>query len=78
MRDGAREGIDVPKLKPLDLTTEIRPRLDKVNREMLRQWRLVCRTSLDWADREEAKRMLSDRGIPIEVARIAVRPLGSK
>ena len=71
-------GIDVPKLKPLDLTTEIRPRLDKVNREMLRQWRLVCRTSLDWADREEAKRMLSDRGIPIEVARIAVRPLGSR
>jgi len=75
---GWRSGIDVPKLKPLDLTTEIRPKLDRVNREMLRQWRPLCRTALDWADRAEAERMLRDRGIPVEVARIAVRPLGSQ
>jgi chorismate mutase-like protein len=71
-----RSGIDVPKIKPLDLASEIRPRLDKVNREMLSQWRTVCRNSLDWADREEAERMLRERGIPADVARIAVSPLG--
>ena len=71
-----RSGIDVPKIKPLDLASEIRPRLDKVNREMLLQWARVCRDPLDWADREEALRMLVQRGIPADVARIAVSPLG--
>jgi len=73
---GWRSGIDVPRIPPLDLTADIRPRLDKVNREMLRQWASVCRGRLDWADREEAERALRDRGIPAEVARIAVSPLG--
>lgn len=72
---GWRCGIDVPKIQPLDLASDIRPRLDKVNREMLRQWAVISRTSLDWADREEAGRMLRDRGIPADVARIATRPL---
>ncbi len=72
---GWRSGIDVPKIKPLDLASEIRPRLDKVNREMLRQWAVVCRSSLDWADREEAERMLRNRGISSDVAKIAARPL---
>ena len=75
---GWRSGIDVPKLKPLDLASEIRPRLDKLNREMLRQWTLVCRAPLDWADREEAERMLRDRGISPDVARIAASPFGGK
>lgn len=73
---GWRSGIDVPKIKPLDLASEIRPRLDKLNREILRQWAAVCLTNLDWADREEAVRMIRDRGISIDVARIATRPLG--
>lgn len=68
-------GIDVPKIAPLDLASEIRPRLDKLNREMLRQWGLVCHAPLDWADREEAGRMLIERGIPADVAKIAVSPL---
>ena len=72
---GWRSGIDVPKIKALDLSSEIRPRLDKVNREMLRQWAVVCRSSLDWEDREEAERMLRVRGISSDVAKIATRPL---
>ena len=72
---GWRSGIDVPKIKPLDLAAEIRPRLDKLNREMLRRWEVVCHTHLDWADREEAERMLRDRGISPDVAKIAARPL---
>jgi len=43
---GWRTGIDVPKIAPLDLKADIRPRLDKVNREMLRQWATVCRCPL--------------------------------
>jgi chorismate mutase len=73
---GWRSGIDVPKIKPLDLAYEIRPRVDKLNREMLRQWVVVCHTQFDWADREEAQRMLQQRGIPADVAKIAVSPLG--
>lgn len=73
---GWRSGIDVPKIEPLDLAQDIRPRLDKVNREMLRQWAKISREPLDWADREEARRMLMDRGIPSDVAKIAVSPLG--
>jgi chorismate mutase len=61
---GWRSGIDVPRIKPLDLATEIRPRLDKLNREMLREWVLVCHAPFGWADREEAERMLRERGIP--------------
>jgi chorismate mutase len=38
---GWRFGMNVPRIKPLDHVSEIRPRLDKVNREMLRQWVLV-------------------------------------
>ena len=72
---GWRSGIEVPKIKPLDLASEIRPRLDKLNREMLRQWVVVCHTQFDWADREEAQRMLQQRGIPADVAKIAVSPL---
>jgi chorismate mutase len=72
---GWRSGIDVPKIGPLDLATEVRPRLDKVNHEMLRQWVVVCRSRVDWADREEAERMLRERGIPADVAKIAVSPL---
>lgn len=75
---GWRSGIEVPKLKQLDLASEIRPRLDKVNQEMLRQWSVVCHTRLDWADREEAQLMLRERGIPTDVAKIAVSPLGGK
>lgn len=75
---GWRSGIDVPKIKPLDLASEIRPRLDKVDREMLREWGYVCHAQLDWADREEAQRMLQQRGIPADVAKIAVSPLGGK
>ncbi len=74
---GWRSGIDVPKIEPLDLARDIRPRLDKVNREMLRQWVKIYREPLDWADREEARRMLMERGIPSDVAKIAVGPLGS-
>ena len=74
---GWRSGIDVPKIKPLDLA-EIRPRLDKVNQEMLRQWAVVYHTQFDWADREEAQRMLRERGIPSDVAKIAVSPLGGQ
>lgn len=73
---GWRSGIDVPKIAPLDLANDIRPRLDKVNREMLRQWAKIYREPLDWADREEARRMLMERGIPSDVAKIAVSPLG--
>ena len=73
---GWRSGIDAPKIKPLDLASEIRPRVDKLNREMLRQWVVVCHTRFDWADREEAQRMLQQRGIPADVAKIAVSPLG--
>lgn len=73
---GWRSGIDVPKIPALDLASDIRPRLDKVNREMLRQWAMVCRGPLDWADREEAERMIRERGIPGDVARIAAGPLG--
>ena len=73
---GWRTGIDVPKIKPLDLATEVRPRLDKVNHEMLRQWVVVSRSRVDWADREEAERMLRERGIPADVAKIAAKPLG--
>ena len=72
---GWRSGIDVPKIAPLDLASDIRPRLDKVNRGMLRQWGVLCRGPLDWADREEAERMLRERGIPADVARMASRPL---
>lgn len=75
---GWRTGIDVPKIEPLDLANDIRPRLDKVNREMLRQWVGICRESLDWADKEEARKMLMERGIPSDVAKIAVSPLGAK
>ena len=71
-------GIDIPKIEPLDLAADIRPRLDKVNREMLRQWAMVCREPLGWADRKEAQRMLGTRGIPSDVARIAVSPLGGR
>lgn len=74
---GWRSGIDVPKIAPLDLANDLRPRLDKVNREMLRQWAKIYREPLDWADREEARRMLMERGIPSDVAKIAVGPLGS-
>jgi chorismate mutase-like protein len=73
---GWRSGIDIPRIEPLDLAAEIRPRLDKVNREMLRQWVKICRQPLDWADKEEARRMLMERGIPSDVAKIAVGPLG--
>jgi chorismate mutase-like protein len=73
---GWRSGIDVPKVKPLDIASEIRPRLDGLNREMLRQWVVVARLPVDWADREGAQRMLVARGIPPDVARIAVSPLG--
>lgn len=73
---GWRSGIDIPRIEPLDLAAEIRPRLDKVNREMLRQWVKICREPLDWADKEEARRMLMERGIPSDVAKIAVGPLG--
>ena len=73
---GWRSGIDIPRIEPLDLSAEIRPRLDKVNREMLRQWVKICREPLDWADKEEARRMLMERGIPSDVAKIAVGPLG--
>jgi len=75
---GWRTGIDVPKIKPLDLATEVRPRLDKVNHEMLRQWVVVSRSRVDWADREEAERMLRERGIPADVAKIAAKPLGGQ
>ena len=73
---GWRSGIDVPKIEPLDLTKDIRPRLDKVNHAMLREWAKVCRDPLDWADRQEAQSMLGERGIPADVAKIAARPLG--
>ena len=73
---GWRSGIEVPKINQLDLASEIRPRIDRLNREMLRQWVLVCHTQFDWADREEAQRMLQQRGIPSDVAKIAVSPLG--
>jgi chorismate mutase len=72
---GWRSGIDVPGVAPLDLAADIRPRLDRVNREMLREWARVGRGTLDWADRKEAERMLRERGIPAEVARIAVTSL---
>jgi chorismate mutase len=75
---GWRTGIDLPKIKPLDIATEIRPRLDRVNHEMLRQWKLVCRAPLDWADREEAERTILAHGIPAEIAKIAARPLGKR
>ena len=75
---GWRSGIDIPRIEPLDLAAEIRPRLDKVNREMLRQWVKICREPLDWADKEEARRMLLERGIPSDVAKIAVGPLGGQ
>jgi chorismate mutase-like protein len=75
---GWRSGIDVPKIEPLDLAADIRPRLDKVNREMLRHWAAVCRGPLDWADREEAERMIRERGIPADVARMAAGPLGGR
>jgi hypothetical protein len=75
---GWRAGVGVPKMKPVDLATEIRPRLDRINQGMLSQWVLVCRSPFDWADREEALRMLQLHGIPAEVARIAVSPLGGK
>lgn len=73
---GWRSGINVPKVEPLDLAADIRPRLDKVNREILRQWAVVCRGTLDWADREEAERMIRERGVPADVARMAAGPLG--
>ena len=72
---GWRSGIDVPKVQPLVIASEIRPRLDKVNREMLLQWARIFHTHLDWADREEADRTLRESGIPAEVARMAVLPL---
>lgn len=75
---GWRSGIDIPRIEPLDLAAEIRPRLDKVNREILRQWVKICREPLDWADKEEARRMLMERGIPSDVAKIAVGPLGGQ
>lgn len=75
---GWRSGIDVPKIAPLDLSADIRPRLDKVSREMLRQWTAVCQGPLDWADREEAERMIRERGIPADVARMAASPLGGR
>jgi chorismate mutase len=75
---GWRSGVGVPTMKPIDLATEIRPRLDRINHGMLSQWALVCRSPFDWADREEALRMLQLHGIPAEVARIAVSPLGGK
>jgi hypothetical protein len=73
---GWRSGIDVPKIEPLDLTKDIRPRLDKVNHEMLREWAKVCRDPLDWADRQEAQSMIGERGIPADVAKIAVSAFG--
>lgn len=73
---GWRAGIDVPGIEPMDLAGDVRPRIDRVNREMLRRWAEVCRGPLDWADREEAQRMICQRGIPVEVARIATGPLG--
>lgn len=75
---GWRSGIDVPRIAPLDLVAVLRPRLDKVNREMLRQWVVLCHEPLDWADREETERMIRKRGIPVDVARIAAGPLGGR
>jgi len=49
-----------------------------VNHEMLRQWVVVSRSRVDWADREEAERMLRERGIPADVAKIAAKPLGGQ
>lgn len=74
---GWRAGIDIPKIKPLDLATEIRPQLDTVNHEMLHQWRLVFRAPLGRADRDEAVRTMRSHGIPEEIANIAARPLDS-
>lgn len=75
---GWRSGIDVPRIAPLDLVAVIRPRLDGVNREMLRQWAVLCHEPLDWADREETERMICKRGIPVDVARMAAGPLGGQ
>lgn len=72
-----RAGLDRPKTKPLDLRSELRPRIDRLDSELLRGWAAFPRDQIDDWSRTEALKILCERGIPVEVARIAVRPLGS-
>lgn len=64
-----------PSTRPRDLQREIRPELDKVDRALLRVWRIVSAKPWDRADFYAAEGMIEDRGFSTDVAKIAARPL---
>lgn len=72
-----RAGMARPKTKPLDLRADLRPRIDHLDADLLRNWAAFPHDQLDAWSFDAAVKMLRERGIPAEVARIAARPLGS-
>ena len=73
---GWRLGSPRPSDPPLDIAADLRPRIDRLDGELLRKWAAFPRDQLDDWSRREAEKTMEERGIPPEVARIAARPLG--
>lgn len=71
-----RGGFPSPKNQPLDIRSELRPRIDRLDAEMLGLWAAFPAEMRDDPSRDQAERVLRGRGIPAEVARIASRPFG--
>jgi chorismate mutase len=72
-----RCGFPRPKNPPMDIPSELRPRIDRLDTEMLRAWAAFPVDACDHRSRSEAVRVLCERGIPPGVARIATRPMGT-
>lgn len=70
-----RGGFPCPKNQPLDIRAELRPRIDRLDADMLRLWAAFPADMTDEWSRDRAESILRERGIPAEVARIASRPL---
>lgn len=71
-----RSGFPRPKNPPLDITRELRPRIDALDTDILRCWAAFPRDQLDEWSRDSSEEILRSHGIPAAVAGIAVSPLG--
>lgn len=72
---GWRRGFPTPPQAPKDLATEIRPKLDALNRGLLLTWSRLPPKTCDVSYRAEAEELIRERGFSADIARIAARPL---
>lgn len=72
---GWKRGQPLPAIPPRDLQTDIRPRLDRISKAMLRELAVVSRTPVGAQLRNYAIRIIQSRGFSHAVAREAAAPL---